>query len=64
MWALAQLLPAPRLWFMRYMAVVPRQLLAAARGNLVVVSRLLPAKPLVAYRRYLVVAPGRCPRRR
>jgi hypothetical protein len=48
----------------RYLIVVPRPMPAAARKKLIVVPRPLPAAPLVAHRRYLVVAPGRCPRRR
>jgi hypothetical protein len=51
---------APR----RYLIVVPRPMPAVARRNLIVVPTPLPAAPLVVHHRYLVVAPGRCPRRR
>jgi hypothetical protein len=44
--------------------VVPRSMPAAARRDLIVVPRQLPAALLIVRRRYLIVMPGLCPRRR
>jgi hypothetical protein len=55
LWALAQLFPAPAFRFVRYLAVLPRSLPAAAlverRRYLNMVPRPMPAAP----RRYLAV---------
>jgi hypothetical protein len=51
---------APR----RFLIVLPRPMPAAAGRYLAVVPRPSPAAPLVVHRRYLIAAPGRCPRRR
>ena len=71
MWALAKFVPAPAFWFTSYLAVVPRLLFAAARGNMIVVASPLPAAAIVVRRRYLILlprpfpaAPRRCNSRR
>jgi hypothetical protein len=51
---------APR----RHLFVLPRLMPAASRRYLIVVPRLSHAVPLVVHRRYLIVTPGRYPRRR
>jgi hypothetical protein len=51
---------APR----RYLIVLPMPMPALARSHLIVVPRPSPAAPLDVHRRCLIVAPGRCPRRR
>ena len=43
---------------------MPWPIPAAMRRYLIVVPRPLLAAPLVVHRRYLIVAPGRCPRHR
>jgi hypothetical protein len=49
---------APR----RYLIVLPRPMPVAKRRYLVAVPKPSPAAPLFVHRRYLIVAPGRCPR--
>jgi hypothetical protein len=51
---------APR----RYLIAVPKPNSAAPRRYLAVVPSPIPAVPLVVRRRFLIVAPGRCSRRR
>jgi hypothetical protein len=48
----------------RYLAVMPRPMLVAPRRFLVVEHSPLPATPLVERRRYLLMFPDRCSRRR
>ena len=73
-------MPAPALAVRhRYLIVVPRPMLAVPRKYSIVVPRPkptapcryliavpspMPEAPLVVHRRYLIDAPGRCPRRR
>jgi hypothetical protein len=49
---------------LRTLILVPRPMPAVSRRYLAVVPRPLPAAMLVVRRRYLIGAPGRCPRRR